>query len=394
MGFPDNFWWGAGASSLSLDGAARRSDWYRWEERGDRERSDSGNGFRERFEEDFTILVEHGLRHIRLTLEWARIEPFAGRLDHGELEHVEEVLTAARDAGMEVWATLQNGSLPGWFSEDTDGFCSTAGPSIHWSRHVDRMAELFDPVVAAWIPVEDPIGWAIRGHHLGTQPGHVSPEVLHDALEGVIDATFDAHRLLSSGSTPIVGTFGLPTLVAVDSGAEQHRRNWDDAIWKSWTRAITEGVLHWPWRAPVERPDMANAFDLIGVGLTAPLGVEADGSLVPWPAAARLDASGFAPAPGQLGDVLDRVTETLGGKDLVLTGLGVSTSDDAWRAELLEAWLEQLVQGLSDGVPLRGAFLEPVIDGYDMAAGAHVDSGVFTRSRVPKPSFGWIAAQS
>lgn len=392
--FDTKFFWGGGACSVAIEGAGLRSDWYRWEQRHGLDTSDEGNGFRGRSAEDFSLFAEHGLHHLRLDLEWSRIEPFSGSLDREELELIEQRLHAAHEAGLSVWATLHHGSLPGWFSEDTDGFCTTAGPSIHWSRHVDQMAELFDPYVSVWVPVDDPIGWAIRGHHIGTRPPGRKPlDKVHDALEGVIEATFEAHRLLSSGPTPIVGNFALPTLHATAPEAESPRQTWDQVIWRSWTRAMSEGVLEWPWKAPVERPDMAGAFDAVGVGVASPLGVDPEGSLEPWPKNARLDEAGNAPRPGELGEVLQRAADLLDGKDLLVTGIGVASDDDHWREELFEAWLDQIAQAHTEGLPITGAFLEPLIDGYDLGAGAHVEGGVFNRSREPKPSLGWIAAQ-
>lgn len=392
--FDDKFIWGAGSSSVAIEGAALRSDWYRWEERRGVENSRAGNDFRSRYAENFALLVEHDLRHVRLTIEWARIEPFPGRHDRDELEHVEQVLIAARDVGLSVWVTLHHGSLPGWFSADTDGFCTTAGPSIHWSRHVDRMAEMFDSHVSAWWPIEDPIGWAIDAHHLGNRPpARTSPELFRDAVEGILDATFDAHRLLSSGSKPVVGSFGLPMLHATEPAADDERLYWDQIIWRSWTRAISEGVLEFPWRGATERPDMADAFDAIGVGIASPFRVDPAGALTPWPERGRRDEAGGTPAPGSLGETLQRAAELLDGKDLFVARLGAATSDDGWREELFEGWLDQISVAGNEGLPIRGVFIEPVVDGYDVAARAPIDSGVFSRSLEPKPSFGWIAAQ-
>ncbi len=387
--------WGAGDAPVSSRGAGRRSDWFRWEDTRGLVPSASGSDHSVRFSDDFALLAEHGLRHVRLTLDWARIEPFAGRPDQEELEFTHQYLQAARDAGLSIWLTLHHGSLPGWFAEDTEGFRTTSGPSIHWSRHVDKMAELFDDYATAWIPVEDPVGWAINSHWLGRRPpGRRSLTDTQDAVEGIIEATFNAHRLLSSGTTPVVGSFGLPHLHAIDDAANPAQKMWDQVIWRSWSRAITDGVLEWPWRAAVERTDMADAFSAIGVGLVAAFGIDPDGALLPWPSGQqRRDATGRTPSAERLGDTLHRVGEMLPGKDLIVTGLGVTDSDDDWRSALFESWLDQVFSARNDGLPIRALFLEPAIDGYSEAAGDFIDAGVFTRGREPKPSLRWIEAQ-
>jgi beta-glucosidase len=69
MAFPEGFWWGTAASSTQAEGAAPRSDWYRWERDGRAPLSGEGNGFGRRYTEDFSLLAEHGLHHHRLSLE-------------------------------------------------------------------------------------------------------------------------------------------------------------------------------------------------------------------------------------------------------------------------------------------------------------------------------------
>jgi len=179
-----------------------------------------------------------------------------------------------------------------------------------------------------------------------------------------------------------------------DTNAE-HASAWDVTIWRSWMTAITEGVLEWPWKAAVERTDMADAFDAIDVAVAASLEILPDGTLSPRHAraAVRRDATGRCPNPDALGDVLDRVSEDLPNHDLIVSGLGLADSDDHWRSELLEGWLDRILEARNDGLAIRGVFLDPTIDGYCEAAGDFVDAGVFSRNREPKPSFQWIAAQ-
>jgi beta-glucosidase len=67
--------WGTGASSTQSEGASPASDWWDWERAGHAPLSGDGNGFAVRYAEDFGLLAGLGLRHHRLSIDWARVEP-------------------------------------------------------------------------------------------------------------------------------------------------------------------------------------------------------------------------------------------------------------------------------------------------------------------------------
>ncbi|MGH9262692.1 MAG: family 1 glycosylhydrolase, partial [Acidimicrobiales bacterium] len=110
---PTTPWWGTAAAATQCEGAAPRSDWAGWEAEGRAPASRDGNGFRTRYADDLALLAEHGITHHRLTVEWARLEPYPGRWDDDEVSHLRRVLTAAAAAGVDVWACLLHGSAPG-----------------------------------------------------------------------------------------------------------------------------------------------------------------------------------------------------------------------------------------------------------------------------------------
>jgi len=69
MAWPDGFLWGTGASSTQGEGAAPASDWIDWERDGHAPRSGDGNGFADRYADDFRTYADLGLRHHRLSIE-------------------------------------------------------------------------------------------------------------------------------------------------------------------------------------------------------------------------------------------------------------------------------------------------------------------------------------
>ena len=112
-----------------------------------------------------------------------------------------------------------------------------------------------------------------------------------------------------------------------------------------------------------------------------------------WPAGriARIEAQTGGPEVAEeLGAALQQLAERLPGRDLVVAGMGVTTDDDDWREELLRGWLDQVSGARSDGIAVRGAFIDGAIDGYDGRRGFDGLRGLAGRDRRPKPSAEWL----
>ena len=391
------FLWGAGASSVSAEGVAPSADWSVWERDGRAPRSGDGAGFARDFRDDLAQLRRLGLNSLRLTVEWARVEPAAGRVDNDALDRYLDIVDAAAAEGLGVWITLHHTSLPGWYVDDEGGHADEVARQRWWARQVDRMAEAFDGKAAGWCPIEDPIGWAVRGYGLGTRPpGHHSPEATASAAEGAMLALHEACRLLESGPQPVMAVFGAPTLQPSPVGREYadaaaiKARRWDDLLWGTWTRALREGTVEVPGRVPVAAPFFEKGPELVGLSHDHPVGVTEAGRLVSWPASARRSAAGFAPEPAELGEAVHRAIEAVPGRGVVVAAHGVPTDDDDWRDTLLDASLAVVADARASG--LRGYFHDSAVDGYEWALGFAAPRGLIGRDRAVKPSAQRLAA--
>ena len=387
----EGFLWGAGASSVSAEGVAPSADWSVWERDGRAPRSGDGAGFARDFRDDLAQLGSLGLNSLRLTVEWARIEPTAGRPDNDALDRYLDIVDAAAAEGLGVWITLHHTSLPGWYLDDEGGHADEVARHRWWARHVDRMAEAFDGKAAGWCPIEDPIGWAVRGYGLGTRPpGRRSPEATAAAAEGAMLALHEACRLLESGPQPVMAVFGAPTVQPSPVGREYadaaaiEARRWDELLWGTWTRALREGAVEVPGRAPVTAPFFEKGPELVGLSHDHPVGVTEAGRLVSWPSSARRSAAGFAPEPAELGEAVYRAIDALPGRGVAVAAHGVPTDDDDWRDTLLEASMSVVAGAQAAG--LRGYFHDSAVDGYEWALGYGAPRGLIGRDRAVKPS--------
>jgi len=212
MAFPERFWWGTAASSTQAEGAAPASDYFGWERDGKVPPSGDGNGFATNYAADFRLYAAHGLKHHRLSLEWARIEPEEGKRDRGAIERYRAMLLAAREVGLHIWVCLHHFSLPAWFAA-MGGFLDDRVRSYYWRRHVEFMRDTFADLVFGWKPINEPLAFAAAGWLAGVlPPGIRDLGQFRLALRGAHLANHDAWQLLRGGGKPVTTIMSLSPL--------------------------------------------------------------------------------------------------------------------------------------------------------------------------------------
>jgi beta-glucosidase len=379
--------WGTGASSTQCEGAAPASDWWDWERAGRAPVSGDGNGFSTRFAEDFALYADLGLTHHRLSVEWARIEPQQGRRDERAVAHYREVLNAALDAGIEPWVCLHHFTLPRWFA-DAGGFLVERNRTDAWARHVDFVADSFGDVVRGWQPVNETNYYPSAAYRAGGwPPGHDDRDEWASATEAIHLATAEAAVRLKQSGAPVASIFGLSAVVAHDDEPATGRimDRLHEVNWSTGLDLFREGTLRVRGREPVDRPDLARSFDLIGFSYYSTIGVSA-GRIVAHPVGAPMSPLGYAIWADGLGLVLDRLHDELPGVPLLVAEYGIGTDDDDIRAGYLERGLDITHDAISRGIDVRGLFHWTGVDNYEWLHGSDVAFGIIDRDRNVRPS--------
>jgi hypothetical protein len=111
----------------------------------------AGNGFGTRWPDDLAALRDLGISDVRIALDWSRLQPAPGTLDHGWVERFEQILQAARAIGLRPWACLHEDAVPRWFDND-GGFDDDETFTRWWPRWVERAADRFGDLVEGWVP--------------------------------------------------------------------------------------------------------------------------------------------------------------------------------------------------------------------------------------------------
>ena len=372
--FPPTFRWGTTSSSTGCEGASPRADWFAWEAEGRAPRSSDGNGWATNFADDIGLLSTLGTNSIRITVEWARVEPAAGSIDGEAVDRYRRMLEAATQAGLAPWITLHDGSLPGWFSDDAHGFRDERARGYYWPRHVDRCAEWFEDAVAGWVAIDDPTGWALRGHLWGSRPpGRRDPLVAREALIGAIDANHAAWKLLRGGSAPTMCVVAVHE-PHVDRASDETTHP-DVAAW-AYLGALQHGLLDLPTIGSIEMPHLVESYDYLGL---AHIAERSGGPSGPSEREVRAE-------PARLTECVYRVAEARDPRPIIIAANGIATDEEEARDEYLRGVADQLKLLRIDGVAVVGYFHHTGIDGYEWNDGFARPRGLIDRARALKPA--------
>jgi beta-glucosidase len=164
-------------------------------------------------------------------------------------------------------------------------------------------------------------------------------------------------------------------------------------FWTPGLGLFRDGVLEVPGRAPVERPDLAGAFDLLGYSYYSAMGVR-DGRVAVHPPGADVSPLGYGIWPDGVGLVLERLHAELPDTPLLVAEFGIGTDDDEQRAAYLERGLAVVHDAIAAGIVVRGLFHWTGVDNYEWLHGYDVRFGILDADRNVRPSAHVLAREA
>lgn len=365
--------WGATFAAVQAEGAALASDWFAWERDGEAPPSFDGNGFAVDFADDLRLLRQFGAGAVRLTVDWARIEPGEGHVDGAVLDRYREVLGAARAEGLDTVVALVDGPLPGWFSIDERGWRDRRARTYFWPRHVERIGDHLGDLVSGWVPILRPVSIARGAFITATAPpGTRSVQRFVETVQGCFLASLEAWRVLRGAAPVALGVEGAPVRSG-EEGGERPAKLYDTVQW-AWTAALRDGELALPRLPPVRLDGARDAFDAIALTFDGGYAVGADGRVARYRREDELLAT------------LHRLAEHSGDRPLWVVGHTASQGDPKADAEAAEVAQHDVEAARHDGIDVRRWLWEPAIDGYELRSGFDATLGLFDRNRLAKPA--------
>ncbi len=119
------------------------------------------------YERVLDIVPSLGFEGVRLSVEWARIEPRSGEIDHGALHRYAEVVRHARSLGLLVSVAVIDSVWPSWL-----GLEAWLLPWVvpHVQGHARRMVDTFGDEATGFVLFTQPQELVTRGFLLATAP--------------------------------------------------------------------------------------------------------------------------------------------------------------------------------------------------------------------------------
>jgi beta-glucosidase len=380
LSFPSNFLWGAATAAHQIEGNNIHSDWWQAEQTGrlphrSGAACDSWNLWRD----DIRLLSEIGLNAYRLSVEWARIEPYPGRFDQVALDTYRAQLEALRAAGIEPIVTLHHFTNPRWLA-DLGGWTN---PEVvpRFVEYANRVVDRTHDLVRWWVTINEPSILGLKAYLEGSwppqEPGNLRGYVrlMHHAARGHARVRRLLRRARSDAMVSIA--FSIWPFQALRP-------------WSPIDQAMAQ-IGDWLWQKRFLRRTLSD-LDWIGVNYYSR-------TLVGWPSPSdtrqgsgeRTDF-GWEIYPEGIYTVLRRVGHF--NRPVIITENGISDADDDQRAAYIVAHLRQMWRALQEGVDLRGYMHWSLLDNFEWADGYDQHFGLATRQRELRPSarlYGTIA---
>lgn len=385
LSFPKGFLWGTASSAHQVEGNNIHSDWWHWEttkkpgQKWPLEPSGIACDFYHRYEEDFDLCQKMHNNAVRLSIEWARLEPEPGKFDRAEFAHYRKVLKAAKKRGLKTFVTLNHFTNPQWFSK-RGGWTQWDAPQI-FARYTKECVQELDKDIDAFITINEPDGNALQGYVTGKRyPG----KKLN--LVGALTAIANYHRAHNAAARVIKSLTNTPVGIVKNIGWFEARPG-KSCFWDRWlarfclwlTCDYLIGKIH---------------KNLDFLGYNHYFTIQFSYGLPSFPAGPRNDMNWVLYPPG-LGRMLAYLHKfTL---PLYVTEHGLPDGNDTWRKEYIHNSLIGVHEALAQGADVRGYFHWTLTDnfewndGYDPKFGLVAIDRKKNLKRTPRPSFFYYA---
>lgn len=422
--FERDFLLGAATAAHQVEGNNRYSDFWAMEQLPHTmyaEPSLAAADHYRRYAEDIELMARAGMNAYRFSLEWARIEPEAGRFEAAEIEHYRQVIACCKANKIIPLVTLHHFSSPKWLI--CAGGWADEAVVDYFGRYVEQVMTQLGREMGYICTINEAnmglqIGKMMQNRRArGAAPAGVNKKAaavqvglnnnweaqmgryaaeageafgmdfkdIHQFLEPktaesdllVIKCHVRAREIIRrlAPHCQVGITFSLYDHQALAGGEARVRKEQE------------EDFLHY-------LPYLAED-DFIGVQNYSRKRHNRDGAVLP-AETARFTKMNYEFYPWALAGVIRFVAEHWN-KAIIVTENGISTDDDGERREFITEALAGVKACLDDGIDVRGYMHWSLLDNFEWQLGYAQTFGLIavdraTQTRAPKESLAYLGA--
>jgi beta-glucosidase len=410
--FPKGFLWGTASSAYQCEGSNTNNQWYRWEQQGHiltGEACGEASGWWTRAEDDFNLAEQMENNALRLSLEWARIEPTEGQWDSAAVERYRAMLLDLRRRHLKPMVTLHHFTEPLWFV-DQGGFSREENVRF-FVRYAEYAVEALKDVCDFWLTINEPNVYATQGYVTGAfPPGERdlvrASHVLRNLLQAHVEAFYAIRRLQPEAQIGYCLHYRIFDPATPFSPLDRSAAAMQENLFNWAVLQACEGGRVIPplnmLLAPI--PHAAGTRDYHGINYYTREMVRFDPTLTTELFGRRfVRVNAIRNDPGldnSFGEIypigMYRVIKKLyactrGNKPIYITENGFSDADDSRRPRAILEHLAMIQRAISEGIPVRGYMHWSLVDNFEWNNGWGARFGLIevdpaTQQRAPRPS--------
>lgn len=395
ISFPQGFLWGSATAGHQIEGDNIHAQNWANEQSPDFYKDDPERKFRapsgkacdhyRLYREDVELLASLGHRGYRLSIEWSRIEPQAGKWDQEALAHYLDLFDRLAQKGIQIFVTLHHFTHPLWF-EQLGGF-GKPDNRRYFERYLVFLLPKISPYVHGWNVINEFNLWG------GLRP---VPEIAALKYTMLRFHALGYHLIKQYSTAPVSSAHAF---------IHWFPSRYHDELDRSMTRiadfmtnefffhALRTGELVCPYADAEYDADVRGSLDFWSVNYYTRHMIDARKAGLEG-ARFRHTTLRMIPMPFYLEEMypegLIANLERLRDYPVYITENGCSADDDRWRIVYLALHLSALQEAMERGVDVRGYFYWSLMDNYEWTTFVPrfglvaVEAGTFRR--LPKPS--------
>jgi beta-glucosidase len=384
--FPASFAWGLTTLTYEVEGYAKTSTWYAWENQTNphngqpftRTRSGNAVAHAQNYKNDIQHMKELGITTYCFSIDWSRVEPEQGCFDETTLQHYVDFCDELISNNISITIILKDYCDPLWWGY-LGGFEHEKNIYL-FERYCLKIYQLLGDRVDRWITFWAPENYAVLGYLIGsTPPGirnlHRAATVLKNELEAhvrVYKSIKNAHH----GNNARIGI--IKHMHELEPWHVWDRPSCyiaDMLTNKSFYNFFSTGTFN--IRIPLPGKSGAwvthhNAYapkslDFIGINYHSHGYLKNIFHHVSNPSEIPTDVAGMTVYPEGLYSAIKNISDNITKKlhiPIIITQNGVATRDESIRDLFIKRHIYAVSRAITDGYNVEGYYYYSFLDGF------------------------------